>query len=113
MAEKLTIYYEKSKLFRVICADGAIGGPTPTRDVFIALYNQRFALPKEAEQPILPDGTLGEQVVVNSKQGIFREMEIGLTMSAAVAEELARFLLQQVELLRKTDPKQEQVQQEK
>jgi len=92
-------HYLKSNLFRVIHVDGAIGGVTPTRNIFVSVFSQRGALPRFIEQGVLPDGKLGAEVAREGKEGIVREMEIGLTISQDVAKDLAQFLLDQVKLL--------------
>lgn len=97
-------HFEKGKHFRVVHVDGALGGCTPTREIFVSLYNQRSAIPRLIEQELLPNGQLGEEVHREGKEGIFREMEIGLVMTPMVAEEIAKFLLTQVKLLNETSP---------
>jgi hypothetical protein len=100
----IKFYYEKGNEFRVSHVDGAIGGLTPTRDVFLAVYSQRTALPKVVEQQITPEGQLGTVVKTEGKQGIFREMEIGLVMTPEVAEQVAEFLLQHARAAQKSTP---------
>jgi hypothetical protein len=96
-------YYEKGKFFKVIHVDGVIGGPTPERAVFVALYNQRSPIPQEIEQAISPDGSLGPELHRKGKDGIFREIEIGIVLTPKAAEEVGQFLLQQARLLHDTD----------
>ena len=95
----INIYYEKGKLFRVVHVDGALGGLTPTRNIFVSLYSQRNPLPTLIVQRFSPDGTLGEEISREGKTGVFREMEIGLVLNAPVARELAKFLVEQAKLL--------------
>lgn len=95
----IKIYYEKGKFFRVIHVDGALGGLTPTRNIFVSLYSQRNPLPTLIEQRFSSDGTLGEVINREGKVGLFREMEIGLVLTAPVARELAGFLTEQAKLL--------------
>lgn len=95
----IKVYYEKGKLFRVIHVDGALGGLTPSRNIFVSLYSQRDPLPTVIEQRFSPDGTLGEEISREGKTGLFREMEIGLVLTAPVARELAKFLTEQAKLL--------------
>lgn len=95
----IKIYYEKGRLFRVIHVDGALGGLTPTRNIFVSLYSQRDPLPKVIEQRLSPDGALGEEIGREGKTGLFREMEIGLVLTSSVARELAKFLIEQAKLL--------------
>jgi len=96
-------YYEKAHSFRVVHVDGVIGGLTPTRDIFVAVYNQRSALPKEIEQSVTPEGKLGTELAREGKTGIFREMETGLVMSPTVAKDMAEWLLRQVKILEESD----------
>ena len=99
----IKFYYRKGNFFRVIHADGVVGGATPERAVFAALYNQRSPIPRSITQAICPDGTLGEELDRKSKQGIFREVEVGIVLTPKAAEEIGHFLLQQARLLRDTD----------
>jgi hypothetical protein len=98
----IRFYYEKGNFFRVIHVDGVLGGITPTRNIFVSLYNQRAPLPKVIEQRYLPDGTLGDEVCREGKTGVFREMEIGLVLTPSVAKEIANFLLEQAKLLQES-----------
>lgn len=93
------IFYEKGRLFRVIHVDGALGGLTPSRQIFVSLYNQRSPLPKMVEQRLSVDGKLGEVINRETKTGVFREMEIGLVLTSEAAQEIAKFLLQQAKML--------------
>ncbi|MFZ3210231.1 MAG: hypothetical protein WA188_01840 [Terriglobales bacterium] len=95
----IRIYYRKANFFRVVHIDGALGGITPTRNIFVSLYNQRTPLPLMIEQEFSPDGTLGAEVSKTGKKGLFREMEVGLVLTASVARELAKFLNEQAKLL--------------
>ena len=102
---KIKFFYEKGKYFRVAHVDGAIGGLTPARSIFVALFSQRSALPQTVEQQITPEGKLGTVIETMGKHGIFREMEIGIVVTPEVAEELAAFLQQHARAARETMPK--------
>ncbi len=102
----LKFHYIKGNFFRVIHVDGAVGGLTPSREIFVSLFNQRAALPQVIELMISPEGQLGKEVNRVGKEGIVREMEAGVVMSAKAAEELAHFLLEQVKLLRESTPEE-------
>jgi len=95
----IKIHYRKANFFRVVHVDGALGGITPTRNIFVSLYNQRNPLPRLIEQQFFPDGTLGEEIDRKGKTGLFREMEVGLVLTASAAREIAKFLLAQATLL--------------
>lgn len=102
---QIKLYHEKANLFRVIHVDGAIGGITPTREIFMSMYSQRIAIPKMIEQALTPEGHLGAEVSREGKSGIFRELEVGTVMSPAVAKQIAQWLLQQVTLAEQNAPK--------
>jgi hypothetical protein len=103
-ASSIQIHYQKANFYRVIHADGALGGITPTRNIFVSLYNQRTPLPKMIEQRFSSDGTLGDEIRREGKTGLFREMEIGIVLTPAVAREIAKFLNEQAKLLDESTP---------
>src|SRR5437773_458689 len=104
LPSSVKFHYIKSNLFRVIHSAGAVGGVTPDRDIFVTLFNQRAALPKVIEVAISPDGRLGNEMNREGKEGIVREMEIGIVMNARAAEDLAQFLTDQVRALKESIP---------
>ena len=112
--EKIKFHYEKSNLFRVIHVDGAIGGLTPTLDLFISIYNQRAPIPKLTVQKISPGGQLGDEVTEEriQKDGVFREVEVGLVMNLNVAKALNQWLVDKIELAEKTQKQIEAEQQQ-
>jgi hypothetical protein len=98
----IKLYHEKGNFFRVIHADGAIGGLTPTREIFMSLFSQRAAIPKEIEQALTTEGHLGEEVGRVGKSGIFRELEVGVVMTPATARKIAEWLQQQATIAEQT-----------
>jgi hypothetical protein len=100
----IKFHYLKGSFFRVIHVDGAIGGLTPSRDVFVSLFSQRAALPRMIELAVLPAGGLGGEISREGKEGIVREMEVGIVMSANAAHDLATFLLEQVKAINESTP---------
>jgi hypothetical protein len=100
----IKFHYIKSNLFRVVHSEGAIGGLTPSREIFVSLFNERAALPQLIEFAVEPEGKLGNEIKREGKDGIVREMEIGVLMGATAAKNLAQFLLSQVKLLEESEP---------
>lgn len=102
--DKVKFYYEKGNFFRVIHVDGAVGGLTPTLDVFLSIYNQRAPIPQVSVQKIAASGHLGEEVMEDrvQKDGVFREVEVGLVMNLSVAKALQQWLAEKIELAEKT-----------
>jgi hypothetical protein len=100
----IKFYHEKGNFFRVIHADGAIGGLTPTREIFMSLYSQRIAIPKVIEQSVSLEGQLGGEVRREGKDGIFRELEIGVVLTPATARQIAQWLNQQATIAEQGAP---------
>ena len=97
----IDIQYVKSSGFRVIHADGAIGGVTPKAFIHFALYNERASLPTRAEQRIGEDGKLQPHEVKKGGQGITRELEVDVLMNLSAAESLRDWLDERIGELRK------------
>ena len=91
---KVNIYYEKNPLYRVIYADGLIGGITPTNGVNLNFYSTRNTIPKSVSHELNQDGTLNEKGTISndSKVGIIREIEFGVYMTKDSAHDIYKFL---------------------
>jgi hypothetical protein len=100
----IKFHYIKSNLFRVAHADGAIGSLTPSREVFVCIFNERTAIPRMIEYGVSPDGELQDEIGRRTKDGIVREMEIGVVLSASAAEQLAEILLHQAKVIKESEP---------
>lgn len=91
---KIKFGYIKSNLFRVIHADGAIGGLTPSGNVHISFYSERSAIPKTMFHTRNEDGSLGspipEETIVRDE--IIREMDIDVVLSPAAVDGLIKWL---------------------
>jgi hypothetical protein len=102
----IKFHYIKSNLFRVAHVDGAIGALTPSREIFLCIFNERTAIPRMIEYGISADGELGEEVGRRTKNGFVREMEIGVVLSADAAEQIAKILLHQVSVIKESVPEE-------
>jgi hypothetical protein len=105
--DKLRIEYEKSRLFRVVHADGAFGGTTPRLGLFISFYSERFPIPRVLTYEVTSSGAPGAELSAEreSKQGIFREVEVGVTLDFSAAKSLASWLNEKVAELEKARDK--------
>lgn len=99
-------HYIKGNFFRVVHVDGGIGGITPGRGIFLALFSERAALPKMVEQALKPDGSLGEEVAREGREGLVREIEVGVMLNASAARLISDWLRDQVTLLEESQPEQ-------
>lgn len=105
-AEEIAFDYLKATDFRVVWADGVMGGLTPTGLVHFALFSERPAI---AQRQVFRlergDGqmaSLGDEILEKrvSKNSIVREMACDVMMSEQAAENLARWLLDRIDELR-------------
>jgi hypothetical protein len=116
MAEKQTIqfHYIKANLFRVIHVDGAIGGLTPTGDIFVSLYSQRGPIPQITVQEVGETGELGGELMEQRKgrEGLVREVEVGLAIRPQIAEQLVKWLQEKIDLAREAQQESKKAQRE-
>jgi hypothetical protein len=100
---KLRIEYHKSQSFRVIHADGVYGGTSPRLQLFIAFYSERFPIPKVLTYETSASGAPEQEIIAEreSKEGIFREVEIGVVLDINAAKGFAAWLNEQVTALEK------------
>jgi hypothetical protein len=100
--DTVALEYIKSQFFRVIHVDGAIGGPTPTGHIHLALFSERPAIPRRVVVPIA-NGSLGDPIPAETvvRDGMVREMDVDIMMSLSTAEQLGNLLAQIVEDIKK------------
>jgi hypothetical protein len=92
--EIVVFEYIKSQFFRVIHADGAIGGITPHGNIHFALYSDRGAIPRALVYRRGKDGSIGEQLADQTvvRPGVIREMDVDVVLSSSAAESLHSWL---------------------
>lgn len=93
----VTFNYIKSQFYRVIHVDGAIGGITPRGLIHCSIYSERAAIPRVAKHPLNADGSLGDMEVIESREGVAREMEADLLLDRRAARELRDWLDRQLQ----------------
>jgi hypothetical protein len=102
--EKATVqfHYIKSNAFRVGHVDGAIGSPTPSGLIFLALYNERAAIPNMTVHDI-ESGQIGPERLDErvGKHGVVREIEFGAMMHVDTAKNLVTWLQEKIGLVQK------------
>ena len=99
-AKRVRFHYIKSNLFRVIHVDGAYGGITPSGDIHCAVYSERGAIPQVTEHLVTETGFLeDQQVVLEGKAGLVRELDADLVLSLAAAGELRDWLTKRIDEL--------------
>jgi hypothetical protein len=103
VGQKIKFHYLKGNLFRIVHVDGALGGLTPSLDLFIRLYHQRAPIPQVTVQKMNENGQLGDEIMEEreTKEGIIREVEIGLIMNVQTAKQLQKWLADKIQLVDK------------
>ncbi len=93
-SKTVKFFFQKSNLFRVIHVDGAWGGLTPDLQIFFSLFNTRPPIPQILGQAITPEGQVGTEVseMTVVKDGLLREVEVGVVMSPENVQALIDFL---------------------
>jgi hypothetical protein len=94
--QPLRFYYVKSPQFRVIHAEGVIGGVTPRGYIHFALFSERPALPQVVVQTLDDNGRLGQEVSREGKEGIVREMEVDIMADLKAAVSIRDWLTDRI-----------------
>lgn len=99
---RINFDYLKSHFFHTIHVDGAIGGPTPSGLLHVALYSERTAIPQRIVQQVNSDGSLGDAIpeMTVSRGGVVRELEADLILTPDAAENIAKWLLEHAQKVR-------------
>lgn len=90
--------YIKGQFFRVIHADGAIGGPTPSGGIHMALFSERAAIPQRIVHEVGEDGRLGPLLPGQtlSRGSVVRELDVDIVMTLSVAQSVVNWLQTQI-----------------
>lgn len=102
---EVAIDYIKANDFKVIWADGVIGGVTPNGHVHFSVYAERHAIPRRQVFKLNMEGQsgrLGQEVLSKqiSRGSIVREMACDVMLSPQAAESLGKWLLERVSEVR-------------
>jgi hypothetical protein len=94
---EIQFHFIKSHLFRVIYAEGAVGGVSPKGLIQMTLFNERVAIPNLTVVEGTPEaGGLrpGKEIMAKreGKNGIVRELEAEIMMSLQSAKSLHTWL---------------------
>ena len=96
---KVKFHYIKGNFFRVVHMDGVFGGLSPSGDIFASVFSQRPPIPTLTVQSVKETGELGDELMSERavRDGLVREIEIGLVMRPEVAEQLIKWLQERVD----------------
>ena len=94
--------YVKANDFRVVHADGAFGGVTPSGDsLAISFYSERFAIPLRVTHELQETGALGKEIKRQNRDAIVREVETMVVIDLNVALVLQKWLDDKIEELKR------------
>jgi len=97
--------YSKSPHYRIVAANGALGGITGRGDFRIDLFIESAELPDQVVHSLTPDG-LGPEVDRNPPPNQFaREIQVGLVMQIDQARSLAHWILERLRQLDEANKK--------
>lgn len=89
-------HYIKSNAYRVVHADGVVGGPTPSGLVHVSFFSERLPIPTVVDHAVSDigggRGTLGNEIAREGKKGVVREVEVGVVMTLDTAKLLRAWL---------------------
>jgi hypothetical protein len=102
---KITITTRKADGFRVLPAEGALGGITPSQMYQINFYIEAPNIPTDITHELSTEGKLGPQLSQHQEGGdIVREMQCAVLMTIQQAEALARWIMNTVKQHREASP---------
>jgi hypothetical protein len=113
--DKVKFYYIKANEFRVVHMDGVFGGLSPTGDIFMSIFSQRPPIPTMTVQPVKENGELGDELMSERtvKDGLVREIEVGIAVRPEVAETLIKWLQDRMEQYKSLKSQAAKMEQEK
>jgi hypothetical protein len=102
-ASPIRFHYIKSNAYRVVHADGVIGGPTPSGLFQMSFFSERLPIPTSVDHAAVDLGggrmRLGEEIATEGKKGVVREVEVGVAMTMEMAKLLRDWLTDGIQRL--------------
>jgi len=104
---KLQFHYIKNSDFREVPCHGVLGGPTPSGQIWMAIFSERGPIPKTVEftvpasevnaSGIVFDEAAARPSRVESREGVIRSVSIGMYMDVETARRLHEWLGRQLQ----------------
>lgn len=88
---QIAIDYIKSNAFRVVHADGAVGGLNPRGNLHISFYNERMPIPQQVTHSV-EGRALKEEIGRVQRDAVVREVEVDVHMTVGNAKSLVTWL---------------------
>ena len=106
----IDFHFGKSNFFRVIYADGAVGGISPRNGMLqVSFFSERVPIPTKITHSLVLKNSelqrykIGPEVpdLRETKDGIYREVEVDVVMTLQTAKELHIWLTDKIKELEK------------
>lgn len=94
---QIDVHYIKNNDFKSIFVTGAYGGIAGSGLLNLNLFTERAPIPSSITYELIEGGFLGEEISRTSRDGIIREVQIGLLMDENTARSLISFLTKALE----------------
>lgn len=93
----ITYKYERYDDYKIIYANGAVGGVTPRGEILFDLFIEFVGAPDETVHSVTPDGLGPEIGRTPEKPPFTRQSQVGVVMTPGQAKSLGYWLIDQVE----------------
>ncbi len=106
---RVTINYIKSNFFRVIHVDGITGGITPSSDIYMTLFSERFSIPKKLVFELDSEGSVESEIVEerDDLDSVIREIDVNAVMKVETAKALVEWLQNMIALAEEDEEEKE------
>jgi hypothetical protein len=98
-AKRIKFDFIKGNYFRVIHVDGVYGGFSPQGLFQMAVWNERWPIPRQTIHEISPNGQLGKEIPDErtTRNAVVREVEAQLVMDISQAKNMLEWLKEKIE----------------
>ncbi len=103
MDREIIFRFERDPEYRIITANGAWGGITPRGELMFDLFFEHIDLPEEVTYMATPDGLGPESSRSPNPTPIVRDALVGVVMTPENAENLGRWIIEKVSMLKQKD----------
>lgn len=90
-AGRIRFDFIKSNFFRVIHVEGIFGGNSPRGLINMAVFNERWPIPKQITHEYT-EGRSGKEIERVARDAIVREVEAQLVMNVQTAKSICKWL---------------------
>jgi hypothetical protein len=113
---KLQFHYVKGPEYREAACHGVLGGLTPQKKVWMALFSERHAIPRvvefhipvpEGQESVAFDEITAKPAHVEQRQGIVRHVELTTYLDLDVAIRVHTWLGQRIDELQRGEERQD------